>query len=120
MKTLKTVTLPYSPGARARKFLDEYYSARNGASIDIAIGTMCRSSEMKPEDGEPAVIVTIDGSVHGFTTKEARALAMAGEQTMNKFTEVLESDASMPDLIMALRMAADKAEEELGDDKKEP
>lgn len=100
---------PSDPSLRAAEFLDAYYGAENNTPIDVGIGRMGKDG-IRPEDGEPCVIISINSKVHGFSVTEARALAQAGEMTMNTFKEVFEDDTSLPDLILALRHAADEAE----------
>lgn len=93
--------LPSSPLQRVQTFLAAYRAADNDDDLDVRIGRM--------EGGEPAVMLTICGTNHGFTASEARRLAKVVEEGMNERPDDPEA-AGLPNLILALRMGADKAE----------
>jgi hypothetical protein len=95
------MTLPSSPLQRVQTFLAAYRAADNDADLDVRIGVM--------EDGAPAVMLSINGTNHGFTADEARRLAKIAEDGMNAWPNDPET-AGLPNLILALRMGADKAE----------
>lgn len=95
------LTLPASPHARVIAFLKEFQEAPNDADIDIHIGQM--------ESGEAAVVVIVGGKGHGFTTEEARTIAEIAEDAMRACPDDPRSN-ELPNLIMALRMGADKSD----------
>lgn len=94
--------LPSSPIERVKAFLAAYRRADNDDDLEVRIGAM--------ESGEPAVMLRINGTNHGFTSSEARRLAKIAEDGMNACPDDPES-AGLPNLILALRMGADKAEQ---------
>lgn len=83
-------------------FLAAFRDAPNDADIDMRIGGT--------EDGEPAILVSISngGGDHAMMASEARTLAGIMEDTMREFPNDPES-AALPNIIMGLRAAADKA-----------
>lgn len=93
--------LPSNPLQRVQTFLAAYRAADNDDDLDVRIGWM--------EGGEPAVMLSINGTNHGFTASEARRLANVVEDGMNECPNDPQA-AGLPNLILALRMGADKAE----------
>src|SRR4051812_35692327 len=65
-----------SPLARVLAFFDEFRAAPNDADIEVRIGST--------EKGEAAVIISIDGKRHAFTTSEARKMAAIAEAAMRE------------------------------------
>lgn len=90
-----------SPIDRIVAFFKEFEAAPNDVDIDIHIG--------EAEDGEAAIIVILGGSGHAFTTKEARAMARIAEDAIRAYPNDPRSN-ELPNLIMALRMGADKSD----------
>ena len=105
MTTTEQLTIKASPHARVMDFLDEFRAMPNNSDIEIRLGLM--------ENGEPAVVVTLNDKYHGFTAKEARMLARIAEEAMNQIPSDPES-ATLPNLILALRYGADQAEAQKG------
>jgi hypothetical protein len=93
--------MPSSLLQRVQTFLAAYRAADNDDDLDVRIGRM--------ESGEPAVMLSINGTNHGFTSNEARRLAQVAEDGMNACPSDPES-AGLPNLILALRMGAEKAD----------
>lgn len=102
MKQLTTIA---DPRKRMRKFLRKYQNAPADADIEIRVGHSA-------DTAEPAVIVSIGPDLHGFTSGEARLIAAAAEDTLNKFPGHAETEG-LPNLILALRYGADSAEKAL-------
>lgn len=97
----RSLTLKANAAERVKDFLNAYRAADDDADIDVRIGTV--------EDGSPAVVISINGAFHGFTSDEARRIALIAEEGMRACPDDPES-ASLPNLIMALRMGADEAD----------
>lgn len=90
-----------SPLKRSLEFIAAYRAAKNDDDIEIRIGCL--------ENGTPAIVVSIAGSMHAFTVGEARKLASIVEAGLNECPNDPEA-ASLPNLILALRGGADLAE----------
>lgn len=90
-----------SPKARIMAFLDAFHRASNNADIDIRIGAS--------EAGEPAVLVSFEGTEHALFVSEARTVAQVMEESMNAHPEDPEG-ATLPNIIMGLRHGCDAAE----------
>lgn len=93
-----------SPVQRCLALVRAFRDAPGGADIAISAGVTTT--------GIKALVVKIDGSLYGVTLWEARRVAQLMEQAMGLYPapDVL---ANMSDMIMGLRAAADKAEQEL-------
>lgn len=94
---------PADPRIRAEVFLDAYFSAPDDADIEIRLGRTAK--------GEPSVGVSIGGNMHAFTASEARIVADSAESALRAHPKEREA-AALPNLILALRMGADKAEQQ--------
>ena len=92
---------PASALQRVQTFLAAYRAADNDDDLEVRVGMM--------EGGEPALLVSINGTHHAFTTAEARRVANIAEEAMNAHPTGDGAEA-MPNLILALRMGADKAD----------
>jgi hypothetical protein len=99
---MRQATIPASPRARVMNFLREFQAASNDTDIEVRTGHM--------EGGEPSVGVFMNDKVHGFTAKEARKLAKIMEDAMHANPNEPEAK-TLPNIIMALRAGADKAEQ---------
>ncbi len=95
----RTITIDANPRRRAVAFLAAWLDAPGGADIEFRGGVS--------ETGDPAVVISINGAVSGFTAAEARVVADIAENTMRAFPR---ETASMADLILGLRMCADRVE----------
>src|SRR5690348_5939243 len=93
------MTVDADPRRRAVAFLATWLHAPPGADVVFRQGTT--------EFGEPAVVIGIDGRLSGFTTAEARLVADIIERMMREFPR---ETASMADLLVALRMCADRVD----------
>lgn len=95
--------VPADPRRRAEAFLDAYFMASDDADIEIRLG--------RAATGEPAVGVSIGKDMHAFTAREARIVADSAESALHALPKEREA-ATLPNLILALRMGADKAEQQ--------
>lgn len=100
--TMRQIEISANPKARALAFLAEFSAADDDADIEVRIGHI--------ESGAPAVVVSLNGKQHGFTSEEARRLAKIMEEAMNDHPNDPGS-RTLPNIIMALRMGSDKAEQ---------
>jgi hypothetical protein len=91
-----------TPRQRVLAFLATYREASNDADIEVRIGTT---------DTSPAIMVSLCGCEHYFLTEEARMIADIAEKAMAQYPNDPES-ASLPNMILALRAGADKADAE--------
>ncbi len=99
MSVGRSLTIDTDPRRRAIAFLSAFIDAPQGADIEFRTGVM--------ESGEPAVVISIDGALSGFTAAEARIVADVAESTMRAFPR---ETGSLADLILSLRMCADKSD----------
>ena len=90
-----------SPKKRVLDFIDAFHYARDDADIDIRIGAS--------EAGEPAILVSFEGTEHTLFVSEARTVAQIMEESMNAYPEDPEG-ATLPNIIMGLRAGCDAAE----------
>lgn len=97
----QSITTKSNVAERVKDFLKAYRAADDDTDIDVRIGAT--------EDGSPAVVISINGAYHAFTSDEARRLALIAEEGMRSFPNDPES-SGLPNLILCLRMGADKAE----------
>lgn len=96
-----TIYISGRPIDRVLRFMREYLDSPDDADIDFRIG--------HSEDGAPAVAVSINGSMHCFTSPEARSIARIVEKTLNDLPkDGMATD--LPNLILGMRAVADKAE----------
>ncbi len=95
----QTIVVDADPRRRSVAFLQAWLDTPEGADIEFRLG--------KTETGTPAVVVSISGVQWGFTASEARVVADIAESTMRAFPR---ETTSMADLILGLRMCADRAE----------
>lgn len=98
---MKTIEQPADVRTRFLAFMKAFEAAPNDADIDIHVGQMA--------GGEPALVIVLAGDGHAFTTKEARVIAEIAEESMNACASDPRS-VEFQNLILALRMGADKAE----------
>jgi hypothetical protein len=98
----RDLLLPKSPRIRVERFLRDFWAASNDTGIEITIGSV---------DGEPAVLVSFCGRDHGFSSSEARQIALGMEDAMNNMPTHPDA-ATLPNIIMGLRAGADRAEQE--------
>lgn len=98
---MRSMEIPASRRMRIMKFIDAFHAAPNDADIEIKIGAI--------DDGQAAVLVTINGSGYGLTVTEARKVADTMEEVMNAHPADPEG-ATLPNIIMALRFGSDAAE----------
>lgn len=96
MKPLE-ITVAASPRKRAVSFIRAYQHAAPGDDIAFRVGT-------------GIVGIQIGRSHYGLTAQEARMVADIFEDSIKKFPNEPEC-ASFPNLIMALRHAAEKSEQ---------
>jgi hypothetical protein len=96
----RTIETPTSALTRTHAFIAEYQAAPNDADIEVRRG--------RTETGEPAVVISINGSHHAFTVTEARIVADIAESALNKYPAHPDS-AGLPNLILALRHGAEAA-----------
>jgi hypothetical protein len=92
-----------SPRERAVAFIDALVAAPGGANISIGAG--------RTVEGAPAIVVKVDGVAHAFLASEARRIAEFMENAIHAFPDDPEG-AMLPNMIMGLRHAADRAEQE--------
>ena len=95
------VKLPASPLARVQAFMAAFQAANNDADLELRVG--------ETGDGEAAIAISLNGKTHGFTAGEARRLARIAENAMRACPRD-PAAATLPNLILALRAGADKAE----------
>lgn len=98
---MKEVAAPASPKARVLSFIDAFRRAPNDADIEISLGMDAAY--------KAALMVNVAGSIHILYVDEARRLADTMERSMNECSTDPES-ATLPNIIMMLRMACDKAD----------
>lgn len=97
----RVLATPADPIIRTMAFLEEYLAAPNDADVEIRLGSM---------SGEPSIGISINGSMHGFTAAEARIVADCAESALHAHPSEKEAEG-LPNLILALRSVADKAEQ---------
>lgn len=85
------------PRKRAIAFLGAFIDAPGDAELEIRGG--------RDENGDPAMAITLCGTLHAFTCVEARTVADIAESTMRAFPQ---SAAVWGNLIVSLRGAADR------------
>lgn len=98
---MKNVEAPMSARRRVLDFIDAYRRAADDADIEIMLGM--------DEDRRPALLVNVAGSNHCLLATEARMVANIMEGAMNACPNDPAS-RGLPNIIMALRAACDKAD----------
>jgi hypothetical protein len=93
--------VPASPKVRVLAFLEAFHKAPNDADIDIRIGASGA--------GEPALMVSFQGTDHALLASEARTIAQIMEESMHAHPEDPEG-MTLPNIIMGLRAGCDEAE----------
>lgn len=93
--------VPASSKQRVMAFIDAFHAAPNSADIEIRAGAS--------EAGEPAIMVSFQGSDHVLFVDEARTMAQIMEDAMNEHPEDQEG-ATLPNIIMGIRAGCDEAE----------
>ena len=102
---MKQINVPARPVDRMLAFLAEYQAVDHNDEMELRIGRMGEDQATS----KPAIVITLKGKQHGFTSSEARTIANMADDALRQFPDYPNA-AGLPNLILLLRIGAAKAD----------